>query len=158
MADTKLAPRKATDLLKQDHKKVLDLFEDYEDLEQGPADQKRRLFETIRYELTVHSQIEEEIFYPRIESIGDGESADLIRTAREEHKIVATLLDELSGLTAGDATFDAKMQVLRESVEHHAREEEKSVFKKFGKLSKQEQTVLAAELARRKTALTGEEE
>lgn len=157
MPDTRVLSQKATDLLKRDHKIVKDLFEEYEEIEDGSLEEKNRLFETIRREIALHSQIEEEIFYPRISQTGDEEAGELVRKAAEEHKIVETLLEELSMMDASDPAFDAKMEVLCESVEHHVDEEENGLFSKVKKMSREDQNTLGRDLAERKAELMGEE-
>lgn len=121
--------RKATEILKEDHSKVKGLFKEYRGLEEdGVDDEKERLFGEIDRELTVHATVEEEIFYPAVKALDTEEPVDEVLEAREEHQIVKTLLGQLRGLTPGDETFDPKMRVLMEAVEHHAEEEEKEMF------------------------------
>lgn len=155
MADTKIRTRKATALLREDHRKVKKLFSEYEALEDEEGTEKGELFETIRQELTIHAQVEEELFYPTMEEIDDEEVKELVLEAHEEHKIVKTLLAELSELTPEDESFDAKMKVLMESVKHHADEEEKEMFPSFDDLPKEKQDEISERLRARKTELSG---
>ncbi len=121
--------RKATEILKEDHSKVKDLFKEYRGLdEDGENQEKERLFGEIDRELTVHATVEEEIFYPAVKALDTEEPVEQVLEAREEHQIVKTLLGQLRGLTPEDETFDPKMKVLMEEVEHHAEEEEKEMF------------------------------
>ncbi len=156
MAGTKAMPRKATDIIKMDHKMVKRLFADYENLEDGDSEEKIAIFEKIRRELMIHSQMEEEEFYPTVESTGDKDARELVQEAQEEHKIVKMLLEELEALEPGAEPFDAKMKVLRGSVEHHADEEEKEIFRKVNQLSREERDDLAARLMRCKERLETE--
>ena len=96
MSDTKVRVRKATALLKEDHQRVKKLFTRFEKLDASRETDKTELFDQIKKELTVHAQIEEEIFYPAVEGAQDEDADDLVREAREEHRIVKTLLEELS--------------------------------------------------------------
>lgn len=158
MADTKIRTRKATSLLKEDHRKVKKLFAEFEKLEESDTAEMARIFETVNKELTVHAQIEEEIFYPAIEKADDEEAEELSREAHEEHRLVKMLLRELSGLTADDELFCAKMKVLKDNVLHHAEEEESEIFPIFEDLDKEEQDRIAEQLNARKMELSGGEE
>lgn len=158
MADTRIRASKATDVLKEDHKRVKKLFGEYEDLEDGANDRKMRLFGEIHRELTIHAAIEEEIFYPAVEGVEKGKRGGeaVVAEAIEEHRVVKTLLQELAGLDPGFEAFDAKMKVLRENVEHHADEEEKEMFPLFGELEKDDQDIVSEDLSSRKAELTQE--
>jgi iron-sulfur cluster repair protein YtfE (RIC family) len=118
----------ATTLLKQDHDKVRSLLKRFEAAGDGAQRQKQELFEEIRTELEIHSAIEEEIFYPAVKALRTEEAEEIVDESMEEHAIVKRLLDELAATDADDETFDAKMKVLKENVEHHADEEEDEMF------------------------------
>jgi hemerythrin superfamily protein len=121
--------RKATEILKEDHAKVKGLFKEYRGLEkEGEDREKQRLFGEIDRALSMHATVEEEIFYPAVKALDTEEPVEEVLEAREEHQIVKTLLGQLRDLTAEDETFDPKMKVLMEAVEHHAEEEEKEMF------------------------------
>jgi hemerythrin superfamily protein len=158
MPDTKIRAPKATDLLREDHTRVRKLFKEYEDLEDGAREEKTELFEKIERELTIHARIEEAAFYPAIESVDDPRALKLVNEAHEEHEIVKTLLMEISALTPEDPSFDAKMKVLSESVEHHAEEEEKEIFPLFKKLDREEQRQVAEDLRARRSELSDSDE
>jgi hemerythrin superfamily protein len=157
MSDTKVGARKATAILREDHRKVKKLFSEYEALQKGDDNKKGELFETIKQELTVHAQIEEEFFYPAMQEIEDDETKELVLEAHEEHKVVKTLLAELSEMTPQDETFDGKMKVLTESVKHHAQEEEEEMFPEFDELPKERQDEVLEQLRARKSELTEEQ-
>jgi len=144
----------ATKLLKNDHDEVRALFKEYEKAGDRAHGKKEKLFERIREALTAHAEIEEEIFYPAVKAARSEEAKDEVREAVEEHKIVKTLLAELSKMTPSDEQYDAKMTVLQESVEHHAGEEEKEMFKQARKnLSKDRLEELGDEMEARKGEL-----
>ena len=152
------APRKATDLLKEDHQKVKELFKAFRRLEEDEEQEKGRLFEEIRRELTIHAKVEEEIFYPAVKKIPEADARRLVLEAGEEHAIVKTLLGQLEGLEAGGDVFDAKMKVLMEGVEHHADEEESDMFPEARKgLEEDELLELGRRIESRKNALLGSE-
>lgn len=154
MSDTKVRTRKATALLREDHQKVRKLFSQFEALKKGNNDKKREIFETIKAEVTVHAQIEEELFYPGMQEVQDEEVQELVLEAHEEHKIVKTLLAEVSDLTPENESFDAKMKVLIESVRHHAEEEEQDLFPEFDELPKERQDEISEKLRARKAELS----
>lgn len=159
MADTKeMKALKATSLLKEDHKKVKKLFAEFDKLEEDDASGLSAIYEKVNRELQVHAQIEEEIFYPAVNNSQDEEAEGMVLEAHEEHKIVKTLLEELSDMEPEDPDFCAKMKVLKESVLHHAGEEEKDIFPVFNKLDKSVQEEVSQRLNNRKRELTAEEE
>jgi hemerythrin superfamily protein len=119
----------AIELLEKDHKAVKKLFREFEGKTDRAHKGKLDLYATIRQELEIHTQIEEQIFYPAVKEI----ASDMVAEAMEEHNQVDRLLEELHGMDPGDERFDAKMTVLIENVEHHADEEEKEMFPKVRK-------------------------
>jgi len=144
----------ATKLLKADHDEVRKLFKEYEKTGDRATSKKRELFEELRDALTVHAEIEEEIFYPAVKAIRAKDAKDDVREGFEEHKIVKTLLAELDGMKPEDEQFEAKMTVLQESVEHHADEEEEEMFKEARKgLSKERLEELGEKMEARKGEL-----
>ena len=160
MSDTKIRTRKATQILKEDHQKVKGLFSDYDDLEEGASAGKMHLFMELKRELTIHGQIEEEIFYPAIQEseADDEETQDLVGDAIDAHSIIKKLLTELSSLTPEDGEFDAKIQELKGRVLQHAEEEEKELFPCFEELDQEEQDDLSERLRQLKMDLTEEYE
>ena len=126
---------KATDLLKKQHKSVKALFKQVEDTEDGRR--RRQLMDEIANELKMHTQIEEEIFYPAVREIGSSKAEEMVDESYEEHHVVDLVLAELPNVDPEDERFAAKMTVLSELVEHHAEEEEDEMFpmaeKKLGK-------------------------
>jgi hemerythrin-like domain-containing protein len=123
------------EMLREDHHKVKNLFEEFKHAEGKNA--KEQIVENTLRELEVHAALEEEIFYPAAEKqVDEKESID---EAREEHHVVKLLIGELGKMTAGDERYDAKYTVLAESVKHHIEEEESELFPKLeGKLDAEE--------------------
>ncbi|MFN2493000.1 MAG: hemerythrin domain-containing protein [Pyrinomonadaceae bacterium] len=115
----------AFELLKNDHRKVSQLFEE---LESASGQQKTQLFSRLKGELDLHAHIEEKIFYPALENTEAAREITL--EAYEEHKVVKDLLAELAGGGAPNDEWDAKLTVLKENVEHHVDEEEGELFSK----------------------------
>lgn len=120
----------ALKLLKQDHKNVKALFGEVEELGARASAQRKKLFTQIDRELTVHAQVEETIFYPEFRKrAGKGEETDEVLEAYEEHSLVKTVIGELENLDPKDETYRPKLNVLKELVDHHVKEEEREMFK-----------------------------
>jgi hemerythrin superfamily protein len=140
----------AVALLKADHRKVEELFAQYE--KASGDGRKQKIAEEICMELTVHATIEEEIFYPACE--GKVEE-DLIKEAYVEHDGAKILIAEIEAGGPGDEFYDAKVKVLQEQIEHHVEEEEQRVEGMFSQARKAgvDMDALGAELAARKAEL-----
>jgi len=117
---TKKSPD-AVDMLKADHKKVKELFSEFEDAD-SPKEQKRIADEAMM-ELKIHTVLEEEIFYPTVRREIDDEDK-IMEEADEEHHVAKMLIAELEQMQEDDEHFEAKFTVLAESVRHHIKEEE----------------------------------
>ncbi|MFC8720402.1 hemerythrin domain-containing protein [Kitasatospora sp. NPDC057198] len=114
-------------LLKEDHRTVEKLFKEFEEAGDRAFVTKRRIVDRVIEELTVHTVIEEEVFYPAAREAAPG-TADHVLESVEEHHVVVWMLSELAGLDPQDERFDAKMTVLMENVRHHVEEEERDWF------------------------------
>lgn len=145
---------KATDLLEKQHKDVMALFK--EALEAEDPESRRQLCDEISQDLSVHSKIEEEIFYPAVRDLGD-KGEEMVLEALEEHHVVDLVLGELPEVDPEDERFHAKMTVLQELVGHHAKEEEKEMFKLAQKLGKGELDELGKRLEARAQVLKGKQ-
>jgi hemerythrin-like domain-containing protein len=122
------AEGKALDLLRADHQRVHNLFLEFDSLKgiQDEDERKAELVDDICYELTVHSMLEEEIFYPVLRAaIGDDE---LIDEAEVEHAGARDLISQLEVMYPGDDHFDATVSVLGEEIGHHIEREEREMF------------------------------
>ncbi|MDQ6925633.1 MAG: hemerythrin domain-containing protein [Candidatus Eremiobacteraeota bacterium] len=128
-------------LLKKDHDKVKQLFEEVNDLSDGAHATRRKLFEQIDEELSLHAKLEETIFYPKFKTKTKAASdeRDEILEAYEEHASVKDLLRKLESTDPSDETYKAKLQVLSELVDHHVKEEENEMFKQAKKLFSSEE-------------------
>ena len=128
------AGKSATDMLREDHDRVRDLFKEYDDAGERAAKTRKSLVERISDDLDVHAQIEEKIFYQAFRDVAERDPKKIVRESFEEHKIVKTLIAELRPMAPSDPQFDAKVTVLKENVEHHADEEERELFPAAEKL------------------------
>lgn len=149
MAETKT--QDAIALLKDDHRAVEKLFKDYESAK-GEG-RKEKLARKICLELTVHTMLEEEIFYPACDGKID---EDLLKEAYVEHDAAKVLIAEIEGGSGqSDDFFDAKVQVLGEEIRHHVKEEEGELFPQVRKADL-DLKALGESLAQRKKELMAE--
>lgn len=137
------------DLLKEDHQKVKDLFEEFEALDSSESREKRRVLKKIFAELAIHTQLEEELVYPLVEH-----AQELVNEAREEHHVVDLIIAEIKKARSMNEKTDAKVKVLKEMVEHHIEEEETEMFQK---LPSEELQEIGARVKVRKEELLGKE-
>ena len=149
MAETK--QQDAVALLKADHRTVEELFEKFE---KATGDgRKQSIAEEICLDLSVHAQIEEEIFYPACEGKVD---EDLLKESYVEHDGAKVLIAEIMAGGPDDEFYDAKVKVLSEEIKHHVEEEEKRMEGLFAQARKAglDMDALGQELAARKQQLT----
>ena len=138
-------------LLKQDHRTVEELFGKFE--KTSGDGRKQKLAEEICLELSVHAQIEEEIFYPACKGKVD---EDLLKESYVEHDGAKLLIAEImAGGPKTDEYYDAKVKVLQEEIEHHVKEEEKRMEGLFAQARKAglDMDALGVQLAARKLEL-----
>ncbi len=117
----------AITLLRSDHKAVESLFKRFEKAGDKAYVAKREIVDRIIEELSVHTAIEEQVFYPMARSRVPKTEAIALESL-EEHHIVKWVLSELDGLDPHDERFDAKVTVLIENVRHHVEEEQNDFF------------------------------
>jgi hemerythrin-like domain-containing protein len=146
----------ALDILAEDHQKVLKMFDQFRKMtKKADADEQemQTLVETACAELTIHSQVEEELFYPALRDASDAD--DLLDEAEVEHASAKQLITELAAMQPGDDLYDAKFTVLGEYVKHHIDEEEHQLFPK-AKKAKMDLESLGEEIRTRKQELRDE--
>ena len=140
--------------LMADHKRVKALFKQFEEMREGSSDdEKTELVHQICDELTIHTTIEEEIFYPAARKAIEND--DLLDEALVEHAGAKDLIAQLQDMEAGDELYDAKVTVLGEQIEHHVKEEEGEMFPMVRK-SKVDTAALGREMDDRRTELMAE--
>ena len=120
----------AIELLKNDHQEASSLMEQIELADKGDRSAKE-LFTQLKQALTLHTQVEEQVFYPALKSFE--ETKDMVPEALEEHQEVDDLLAEMAALSPGNDEFMDKFTELRDAVEHHVEEEENEMFPKAEK-------------------------
>jgi len=147
------APMDAIAMLKADHRKVEDLFAKFESAR--GAHRRKALATEICTELTVHTVIEEEIFYPACR--GEAED-DLLDEAYVEHDGAKVIVAEIEAGNPDDPFYDAKVTVLSEMIKHHVKEEEKRAEGLFAQARDAglDMDALAGRMAARKKELLAE--
>jgi hemerythrin superfamily protein len=128
-------------LLKEDHDKVKNLFQKLEKTEE--TSECDELFGQLEQELTVHSRLEEEHFYPALEH--DPQTKDLISEALKEHQQVDQVLEDLMDMLPDDEDWDEILKELNRLVEHHVAEEENTIFPKVQQVLGEEKAKELAE-------------
>lgn len=157
MATSKRSPAKkkagakaqdAIALLRADHKQVSELFAQYE--KARSANKKRSLVDAICLQLRVHTQIEDEIFYPAVKAAL--KDKELIPEASVEHASVKNLIEQVEGKEPDGEMFDARIKVMSEYVKHHVKEEQSEMFPK-AKATRLDMNALGAQLVAKKEEL-----
>jgi hemerythrin superfamily protein len=137
------------EMLKEDHAKVKELFEQFEGAE---GRERAQIAATAIQELEVHAALEEKLIYPAIREEIDED--DLMNEAVEEHHVVHVLIKELNKLKPNDPKFQAKFKVLGEVVKHHIEEEEEEILPKAEDSAIDWQSLEETVLKRRETLMS----
>jgi hemerythrin superfamily protein len=152
------AGKDACDLLDADHRAVKKMFKEFEELTQSRArsagQKKMDLARQICLELTVHAQIEEEIFYPALRAAI--KETDLLDEAEVEHQSAKDLIAQIQAAPEPDDKFEAMVKVLGEYIDHHVKEERSDIFTKARASRKLDLVGMREELETRKEELMSE--
>ena len=144
------SPQDAIALLKQDHKLVSQLFDEFE---KADDEEQSAIAQRVCQLLTVHATIEEEILYPAAkQAFEDEEDEDMVNEAEVEHGSAKELIAKIEGMSDGDEHFKATVTVLGEYIKHHVKEEENELFPQLKK-TELDLKELGSRLADRKFAL-----
>jgi Hemerythrin HHE cation binding domain len=141
-------------LLTQDHEAIRQLFSAFKALvvSDTPADEeKSALAEQICMHLSVHAQLEEELFYPAVRQAIDDDA--LMHEAEVEHATAKDMIADISSMSPADTLFDARLSVLGEYVDHHVEQEQRTTFSKARKAGLDLEALGSKLAARRKTLL-----
>jgi hypothetical protein len=151
---TRRTKNDAIKLLTADHAKVKKMFKEFEKLsKKNDEEGKQELAAQICEELTIHAQLEEEIFYPAArEAI---ENDELMNEAVVEHNSAKELISQIQSMEPSDPMLDATVKVLGEYVNHHVEEEQNEIFPKVEK-AKLDLEEIGAQIAQRKEELSEE--
>jgi iron-sulfur cluster repair protein YtfE (RIC family) len=120
---------KVTVLLKNDHETIRALFDKMrKPTSSRNQNGKKDLFNELRREFLIHSQMEQEIFYPALSATSSTRAAELVSTAEQEHRAAENLLHELNGMNGSDKNFETKLASLIDEVARHMEKEEEEIF------------------------------
>ena len=147
-AKSKPVANDAIAMLKADHEAVSQLFDEYEKTRSTPH--KKALVAEICTALSVHAQIEEEIFYPAVKAVLKDKL--LVPEATVEHAGIKDLIGQLEGIEPDGEMYDAKVKVMSEYVKHHVKEEQNEMFP-LAKASTLDMAELGARMAERQEQL-----
>ena len=148
-AEAQTKTQDAIKLLMADHKEVKGLFKEFENA--GSSAKKAELVAKICKELEVHMQIEEEIFYPAVkQALKDHE---LVPEGEVEHASVKDLIAQVKGVKPDGDTYDARVKVMGELIEHHVKDDETEMFP-GAKTTRLHLDALGARMAARKQELS----
>ena len=153
----RLVEKDACDLLDADHVAVKHLFVEYARLAVANPDaqaEKQALAQKICSELTVHAQIEEEIFYPALRKAIN--APELLDEAEAEHQEAKDLIAQIEGLAGADQARDELVAKLARAIEHHVKEERDHLFPKAKAAAGLDLDALGAQLKQRQQELEGQ--
>ncbi|WP_194715150.1 hemerythrin domain-containing protein [Noviherbaspirillum soli] len=151
----KVSRTDAIALLTADHKRVKKMFKQFDKIkEDGTSADKQALAQQICAELTLHAEVEEQIFYPATREAIDDD--DMLNEAEVEHASAKDLIAQIESGDPSDPLWDAKVSVLGEYVDHHVQEEEEEMFRKARK-AKMDLEALGQQIAAMKQSRDGAE-
>ena len=145
----------AIELLMSDHRKVEDLFEQYDQEKESDDGTRREIALKICAELTVHAQVEEELFYPWLRENLEDDEMEMVEEAQIEHNTAKDLIAQIEAATDIDEVYNAKVKVLGEYIKHHVQEEKNEIFPEV-RDEQEELDELGQEMAARKGELQEE--
>jgi len=114
-------------LLKEDHDRAKKLMAELEETTERGVRTREQKWTKLLKELTIHENIEEEVFYPALAE--HPKAKDIVLEAMEEHHLVDDIVEQLKDTPFDDEHWAAKFKVTKENVEHHIEEEETDMFK-----------------------------
>ncbi|WP_332827277.1 hemerythrin domain-containing protein [Ramlibacter sp.] len=139
-----------TNQIRLDHTHVLSAFHQYE--VGSPARLKKGLADQVCLALEIHTQLEEEIFYPALRVVAD---TDILRKSTPEHDEMRGLISRLRNMPVADPTFDDAFFGLMRHVMHHVADEETQLLPAAERLLPDQLGELGAQMTRRRLELAG---
>ena len=139
-------------MILDDHERVRQLFQQFQQADD--QQQKQQIADQVLMELTVHANLEEEIFYPAMRQKASGsEDQQMVQEAYQEHSEAKALIQQLQGMQASDPQFTTLFQQLQQDIEHHVQEEETEMLPKAEQELSDQMDRLGQEMAARKQQL-----
>jgi hypothetical protein len=135
--------------LEKDHRRFEDLLKQGQDTTERAVKGRTELLNTLAALLNVHELIEEKVLYPALKA--HPEAKDIVLEGYQEHHVADLIVSELHALPKDDEKWGAKFKVLKESIEHHIKEEEGEMFRTArGLFSRDELQQMGARMAKMK--------
>ena len=145
----------AISILKNDHRKVEKLFHEFETAGDRALRKRQEIARKVCTELEIHSQLEEQLFYPAVQLTADAKGQDLVRAAIKQQHAVQIIIDELNGMSSEAENYGSTFKTLAEHVEHHIRDEERDMLPSArDQLGQERLKYLGEQMVRRKRELT----
>ena len=117
----------AVAMIKEDHRRVESLYQDYQRLDGQPAKQ-RPIVEQMCRDLEIHAKLEEDIFYPAVQARLGADGSDLVPEAINEHQAMKRLIGQLQTGALAATDYNETVHQLMRGVQHHVREEEEGML------------------------------
>jgi hypothetical protein len=137
----------AIELLEREHRRFESLLKQGEDTTERARATRRELLASLTSELNAHELMEEKVLYPALQD--HPEAREVVFEGFEEHHVADLIVNELRDVATNDEAWGAKFKVLKESIEHHIKEEEKNMFRLArGIFSRDELRLLAARMVK----------
>lgn len=119
----------AIELLVEDHERVKDILNRLSDTTERAVKTRTDLLQKLEMELSIHTQLEEDVLYPAFKEAGRREQEVMYHEAKEEHRALDSLvLPDLKETEPGSLEFAGRVKVCKELLEHHIEEEEEKLF------------------------------
>lgn len=116
--------------LKDEHDALRALFDELKNTTDRGVKKREGLLEEIEASLLPHAKWEEQVFYPAFKERADRDGLQTHAEALAEHHAVEnTVIPEVHAADVGTPEFAGRTKVFGELIDHHAREEEKTMFK-----------------------------
>lgn len=119
----------------------------------GGLAEAERVAQQICRELTIHTTLEEEIFYPEARAAID--TPKLVDEAKARHAIAREFIAQIMGGFIADKIYAARVGMLGEYVSHHLREEQQELFPRV-RQSELDMNEIGARMLARKLDLEAE--
>jgi hemerythrin superfamily protein len=119
----------AVDLLIEDHERLKDILTRLTESTERAVKTRTELLQKLEMEVTIHTQLEEQVLYPAFKEAGGKDELKMYHEAKEEHRAVDSLvLPDLKKTDPGSVEFSGRIKVCKELLEHHIEEEESEMF------------------------------
>ena len=145
----------AISIIRNDHRKIAKCFRDFEAAGERALRKRQAIARKVCTALEIHSQLEQELFYPAVQMTADPQGQDVVRQSIQEHHVVRTLIDELNGMSSEADHFGSTFKRLGEHVGRHIRQEERHLLPGVGEqFAPESLESLGQQMASRKRELT----